>query len=66
MGSSRFSSIDFFGSSRSKVEELRVAQIIVDHHVRTFEALASPQGQEARISGPRTDEITDPSGMFGN
>ena len=51
--------VDFLGRLRGEFQQERIAQIIVDHHVRTLEAVTAFEGQQAGIAGAGADEITD-------
>ena len=56
--------IDLFGGGGGKTKKLRIAQVIVDHHIGTLQTLASSQRQQSRIAGTSPDQIADPVNRF--
>ena len=54
--------VDLRGPFRCKPEEFRIAQTIIDHHLRMLQALPAAQGEQSGITWPRPHKIADPPG----
>jgi hypothetical protein len=51
--------VDFFTSGFGPVDEFRVAESVVNEHVRTFDAFLGAESDKTEVAGACSDEITD-------
>ena len=57
--------VDFLRTRRRKTKEFRIAQIVIDHDLGAFEALATTQGEQAGIAGAGSHQGTDSPRRMG-
>ena len=60
----RLAGVDFFSGSGCKSQKLRIAQVIVDHHIGHLETLLCAKRQKPRITGTGSHKVADASRLL--